>query len=435
MKQRGPRHFKPEKTTPKGWRDTLDIVDLSDDGRGLARRAGKAVFVSGALTGEQVDARSLRIGGRYDEATTMAVLQRSPERATPQCRHYDDCGGCQLQHLTADAQRTHKSQRFAAAMSRLQRTGHDIHPPIAGQMWHYRHRIRLHFSVNQGEVKLGFRAAKSRRITEVPECQLTLPALSLALQKIYEDKTPLQKLHSGMLMLAEAEGGAVCAHLSLERQPTQTAVVEFVSVFPVPVSGIDYRGETLWTDENLAEGYYPGQRWRFRPDDFSQVNPEVNSAIVDTVCSWLAATKDDRVLDAFSGLGNFAMALAASGAHIRGVELDVGMTARAADNARDLPQLTFTQGDLFSESYPLPADINKLVLDPPRAGAAALCRQLAGSAVERIVYVSCDLATLERDAGILLAGGYTLSRALWADMFPQSYHIETLCLFERKAAS
>lgn len=436
MKQRGPRLFKPSKATPKPWRDTLDVVDLCDDGRGLARRGGKAVFVRGALTGERVDARSERIGGRYDEALAKTILSPAPERVEPRCRHYAHCGGCQLQHLGENAQRAHKSQRFAAMISRLGVDAACIKPPLTGQSWHYRHRLRLHFALNKGRIELGFRASKSHQITEVPDCQVLRPALSAALAQLYEHSAPLQPLRAGMLMLAESEGGGVSAHLALDRRPSQTVLKEFLSRFAVAhdaisLAAVSVAGETLWEaePEHLSAGLYPGQSWRFRPDDFTQVNPNINAAIVHQVCHWLAADTDDQVLDAFAGLGNFSLALAESGVTITGVEADAGMVQRAADNAQSWPRLRFIQGDLFSDAYRLPANINKLVLDPPRAGAASLCKVLAGRALERVVYVSCDPATLERDAAILLAGGYALSEARWADMFPQSYHMESLCLF------
>ncbi|MFT5576126.1 MAG: 23S rRNA (uracil1939-C5)-methyltransferase [Bermanella sp.] len=431
MKRRGPTFFKPAKVAPKLWRDTLEIIDLSDDGRGIARRAGKAVFVRGALNGERVEARSENVSSRYDEAAVISVLEPASVRVQARCRHYDNCGGCQLQHLSAEAQQAHKDQRFAGLLSRLAHDVERTQAPIVGDSWHYRHRIRLHFSIHKRQLALGFRAAKSHRITEVPGCQVLRPALTTCLQQIYKHKSALLKLRSGMLMLAESDSGAVSAHLVLDRRPTQTVMAGFLSEFCMPVMGISAAGETLWTAEDQTKNLYPGQGWHFQPQDFSQVNPEINTAIVAQLSAWLAAQPEDNVVDAFSGLGNFSLALAASGAAITGIELDSAMVVRARENAQVWPKLQFIQGDLFSDAYRLPKNTTKLVLDPPRAGAAALCRTLADSRVERIVYVSCDPATLERDAGILLSAGYQLRETRWADMFPQSYHMELLCLFER----
>ncbi len=431
MKRQGPKFFKPAKVAPKLWRDTLEIVDLSDDGRGIARRAGKAVFVRGALAGERVVARCEKVSSRYDEAIVVSVEKAAAERVHARCSHYDHCGGCQLQHLSEEAQREHKTQRFAAMLARLGSDTSVIQPALIGNSWHYRHRIRLHFAVSKGGLEVGFRAAQSHRITEVPECQVLRPALTVSLLNLYKHKAALTKLRSGMLMLAESDSGQVSAHVVLDRLPTQTVIKGFLSEFCIPVTGISAKGEKLWASDEPITNLYPGQAWHFLPEDFSQVNPEINTAIVEQVSSWLDLEPRDNVLDAFSGLGNFSLALAASGAAIHGVELDPAMVARAQESARAWPQLNFVQGDLFSTSYGLPKNITTLVLDPPRAGAAALCRSLAESRVERIVYVSCDPSTLERDANILLAGGYQLREARWADMFPQSFHMESLCLFER----
>lgn len=435
MKSRGPKLFKPAKTTQKPWRDTLDILDLCDDGRGLGRRGGKAVFVRGALMGERVQARSERISGRYDEAVATQIDAPALERIEPRCRHFEQCGGCQLQHMSEQSQRDHKARRFSEMLSRLAAID-AVRSPLTGQCWEYRHRLRLHFATHKGQLQLGFRASKSRNIVEVPGCQVLRPALTAALTRLYEHKQSLQALRSGMLMLAEAAEGSISAHLTLDRRPGQSVLNRFLAEFAnaatgIAVASISVSGERVWEHPEYPISVYPGQNWQFQPDDFSQANPEINSAMVNQVCAWLDAQTDDKVLDAFSGLGNFSLALAASGAAVTGIELDAAMVERAKANAATLKQLRFVQADLFSDSFRLPAGINKLVLDPPRAGAAALCRVLAQSGIERLVYVSCDPATLERDAAILLAGGYTLREARWADMFPQTYHMESLCLFER----
>lgn len=436
MKNRGPKLFKPAKAPYKPWQDTLDIVDACDDGRGLARRGGKAVFVRGALVGERVQARSERVGGRYDEAVATTIESSSVERVEPRCRHFSLCGGCQLQHMSEAGQQAHKARRFAGMLARLGATD-AVQPPITGQSWHYRHRLRLHFSTHKGQFELGFRAPKSHNIIAVPGCQVLRPALTAALTGLYEHKQSLQPLRSGMLMLAEAADGRVSAHLTLDRQPGQSVLTRFLSGFSDAATGIFLASIStadgrLWESPEPPDSVYPGQNWQFRPDDFSQVNPEINSAMVNQVCAWLDVQTGDSVLDAFSGLGNFSLALATSGAALTGVELDAAMVERANSNAAAWPQLQFIQADLFDDSFCLPVGINKLVLDPPRAGAAALCRVVANSEIERLVYVSCDPATLERDAAILLAGGYALRAARWADMFPQSYHMESLCVFERR---
>ncbi len=431
MKRRGPRHFKPQKTSPKVWREALEIVDLTDDGRGLARRQGKAVFVPGALPDERIEARSVRIGGRYDEAELIQLLEGSPQRVLARCIHYEQCGGCQLQHLHTDAQIAHKAQRFAGMCSRLGFSADLIGQPLLGAAWHYRHRVRLHFAVKHGEVVMGFKVAKSHRITPVPECQVLRPNLAAAVQRLYKSQHVLRKLYAGSISLSEFDDGSVTAHVALDKRPSQMVQSELLTHFPLRVSALVCGQNQLWVDEMAEEGCYPGQRWRLRPDDFSQVNPEVNQLMLERVGDWLGTTPEDHILDAFSGLGNFSLMLAAAGAQVTAVEHDEAMVARAARNAAGWPRLCCEQDDLYSNGFRLPPGITKVLLDPPRAGADKFCRLLAQSAVQRLVYVSCDPATLERDAQILLEGGFQLREALWADMFPQSYHMESLMLFER----
>lgn len=415
------RVYKKDKARPQQWQDELTITRLSDDGRGVAKRSGKVVFVERCLPGETVTARSYRTGKRFDDAELIAVTEPSSQRVEPPCRHYNDCGGCQLQHMGITTQREYKTERFAAMLSRL--NGPEALPPIVGEAFGYRHRIRLAFEKG----RVGLKAARSHAIVPVPECLILRPALAGAMKTLYRHSESFSALFRGEIELVEGQGGQVACALSLTKKPTAAALSRFLASFPLPVSLIVVGDEVLRLE--AAELLYPDGDLRFEPSDFTQVNPDVNRQLLAQVGDWLALTQEDWLLDAFSGLGNFSLALAGQCGRVLGLESDAEMVARARLSAP--ATLRFEQADLFEPKLSLPEGLNKAVIDPPRAGASALCEKLAAMPLRRIVYVSCDPATLERDAGILMAGGYRLESARWVDMFPQTHHMESVLLFKR----
>lgn len=415
------RVYKKDKARPQQWQDELTITRLSDDGRGVAKRSGKVVFVERCLPGETVTARSYRTGKRFDDAELIAVTEPSSQRVEPPCRHYNDCGGCQLQHMGITTQREYKTERFAAMLSRL--NGPEALPPIVGEAFGYRHRIRLAFEKG----RVGLKAARSHAIVPVPECLILRPALAGAMKTLYRHSESFSALFRGEIELVEGQGGQVACALSLTKKPTAAALSRFLASFPLPVSLIVVGDEVLRLE--AAELLYPDGDLRFEPSDFTQVNPDVNRQLLAQVGDWLALTQEDWLLDAFSGLGNFSLALAGQCGRVLGLESDAEMVARARLSAP--ATLRFEQADLFEPKLSLPEGLNKAVIDPPRAGASALCEKLAAMPLRRIVYVSCDPATLERDARIMMAGGYRLESARWVDMFPQTHHMESVLLFKR----
>lgn len=420
---------KPGKASASEWKEELVIERLADDGRGVARRQGKVVFVNDALPGETVLVRSIRQSKRYDEALLLERKVASPERIEPACIHYDNCGGCQLQHLNASSQQAFKSRRFHELITRL---SDHIQPaaPILSAPWQYRHRLRL--ALDRGV--LGLKSARSHQIVKIPDCQILRPALQAAVKTLYGHGELLQVLYRGEIALCEGEGGEVACQIQLPKKPTQAVLGRIVEQFPLKLAHIDADGVTLW--QRQAGLRYPSAEWTFEPGDFTQVNPEVNEQLLLQITAWLALTTSDVLLDAFSGLGNFSLPLSRSGARVLGVEGEAAMVDRAneAATAGGYERVSFLHANLF-QPYKLPPDITKVLLDPPRAGAAQLCETLAHAAVDRVVYISCDPATFERDARVLLAGGFRLEAARWADMFPQTHHMEALALFSRPAES
>ncbi len=420
------RVFKPAKVKPvKKWRDTLTIESLADDGRGIARRHGKVVFIDDALPGETVIAEMRTAGKRFDEARSVGREVTSSDRADPPCTYYQVCGGCQLQHLSERAQIRWKNERFGAMLSRLD--GPQPMTPFTADSLHYRHRLRLFF--DRG--KLGLRAHGSHSIVAVPNCLIARTGLSAALKKVYAHSDWLQYAHAGELHLVEGAGDRVAAVLMLRKKPTQAALDNLRGSFPITLAQVIGEGNVLF--ESPVQLIYPDGELSFEPGDFTQVNPAINRQLVTQVVDWLQLESGDQVVDAFAGLGNFSLPIARAGVQVVGLEVDDAMVGRARMQAAEhgLDNLTYLSRDLFQANALAGINVNKALLDPPRAGARELCEALAASAVTRVVYVSCDPATLERDLAILIAGGFGISAARWADMFPQTSHMESLVLLTR----
>lgn len=431
--RKGPTTFKarPRKKTPPQKAFELDIVDLADDGRGVARHQDKVVFVVGALPGERVSATLVRQQKRYDDAILSQVIRPSPSRTTPFCQYIDRCGGCQLQHLEIDAQRKAKVDRLARALGQtIDTDGLDM---LESHDKGYRHRARL--SYRQGV--LGFRAAASHDVVDIASCPILDPVLDQAfrekrgiLLEYLRDAGPSE------LLLAVGEGRV---GLTIQQKaPLHQAAIEHLAQALAPEITLFavHAATGGWRGENAPLAYpLPGDlSIAFEPGDFTQVNPDVNRQILLTISRWLLPQPGERIADYFCGLGNFARVLASHGAEVEGFDMGERMLQRAQIQAdtEKLP-IRYTQADLFNPAHlRLPQGVKKVVLDPPRAGAMALCEFLAGrKALASLAYVSCNPASLKRDLAILTAGGFRVVSALAADMFPHSHHAESLVLLRR----
>ncbi|WP_192036677.1 23S rRNA (uracil(1939)-C(5))-methyltransferase RlmD [Halomonas sp. YLGW01] len=464
-KRRSPRPAtrKPSSTrpTPPAADEGVTILRLAHDGRGVARdAAGKTLFVDRALPGERVEVAVHKSRQRFDEAHVREVLKAAPERVTPTCPHFGVCGGCDLQHQTLEAQRNHKQQ---VLVEQLARQGLELEQSpdlLAGEGLGYRRRARLGVKVDaEGSIHLGFRARGSHHLIDMTACPVLVPALEALLSPLRERLATLDAPRQvGHLELIASDAGVCLVVRQLRDQPAdakhwnafaaahglslgwlvgrETPRLEWLTEAP----DLHY-GLTL-SDSGQAPGQEPEQEKTrelvlgFAPGDFLQVNAEVNQCLVDTALAWLAPQAGERVLDCFAGVGNFSLALAARTGEVTGVEGSPRMVERLAANARrnGFAGITARQADLSREDQArallAETEWDLVVLDPPREGAEALSRRLATSRVSRILYVSCDPATLARDAAHLVAGGYRLKRAAVADMFAQTAHLEAVLLFE-----
>ena len=426
----------------------VSIVDLSHDGRGVARVDGKALFVAGALPGETVRARIVKRSRHFDEARTVEVLQASPQRVTPKCPHFGTCAGCVLQHLDEDQQIVAKQR---VLMDNLERIGHvtpeAILPALVGDNWGYRRKGR--FSVRRVEKKdktlVGFREQDPRFVADLSVCHTVIPQIGekvsdlAALVEGLDGKRDIPQIE---FIAGDDAIALTVRHLQPLSEHDRTALAAFArehgfAIFLQP-GGVE-SVHPLWPEVVPLSFRLP--QWdvelAFRPLDFIQVNASLNQKMIEHALRLLDARPEDRVLDLFCGLGNFTLPLARGVREVVGVEGDAGLVARAKENAgrNGLANAQFFAADLTQDQRQAPwmrQGFDKLLLDPPRSGAIDVLRQLPLKKFERIVYVSCHPGSLARDAGYLVnEQGFTLKAAGALDMFPHTAHVESIALFER----
>lgn len=426
----------------------LDIDDLAHDGRGVGRFEEKVTFVHGALPGEHVEARVIGRNRRFDEAQTVSVVRPSADRVEPECPWFARCGGCALQHQTAEAQLAWKQHRLEENLRRIGQ----VEParwrePLRGPTWQYRRRARLSVRnvPGKGRVLVGFREVGGRYVAEIEDCRVLHAAFGNRLMSL--------SALIGELSIPDRVAQVECA----AGDDTSAIVLRHLE----PLTDEDLAALVRWSEENeVAVWLQPGGpatvhlltpsahqlRYRleefglefdFHPQQFVQVNAEINQQLVAAAVGALAPTSSDRILDLFCGLGNFSLPLARSAGEVIGVELDPSLVESARANARrnGIENTRFYAADLQQDIDRLEwmrQPFDGVLLDPPRSGASEVLGLVAATGARRIVYVSCDPATLARDAGVLVGShGYTLSEAGIADMFPHTAHVESIAVFER----
>ncbi|WP_407311560.1 23S rRNA (uracil(1939)-C(5))-methyltransferase RlmD [Pseudomonas sp. nanlin1] len=428
---------------PTGKKQRLTIERLSSDGRGIAFFEGRTWFVSAALAGEEVEARVLNAHGKVVEARVERVLQANPVRRAAPCQHFARCGGCSVQHLPHSEQLALKQRHLAEQLARVA----GVEPvqwalPLVGPEFAYRRRARvaLRWDAKARRLDVGFRAEASQDIVAIHEC----PVLVQALQPIMTGLPQLLQAFAKPQVLGHVElfSGTATAVLLRHTAPLAEPDLAALRAF------CQQHEAQLWLQgEGLPTADLPGQvlsfglePWNvelvYRPGDFAQVNETVNTAMIAQALEWLAPTANERVLDLFCGLGNFALPLARQAREVVAVEGVASMVERAAANAASngLNNVAVFQSDL---SQPLSVSgwaaqgFSAVLLDPPRDGAFEVVRKVSELGAERLLYVSCNPATLARDTVELLRQGYRLKRAGILDMFPQTAHVEAMALFER----
>ncbi|WP_337038376.1 MULTISPECIES: 23S rRNA (uracil(1939)-C(5))-methyltransferase RlmD [Pseudescherichia] len=415
---------------------TVTVNDLDPFGQGVARHNGKALFIPGLLPGERGEVTLTEDKRQFARGTVKRRLNDSPDRETPPCPHFGVCGGCQQQHASVALQQRSKSHALARLMK------HEVDDIIAAEPWGYRRRARLslNYQPKTQTLEMGFRKASASEIVNVVRCPVLAPPLEAAIPSLRECLQSLEAVrHLGHVELVLADNGPlmVLRHTAPLPAADREKLERFshshgVALFLAPESAIleQVSGELPWYTSD-------GLRLTFSPRDFIQVNDKVNQQMVDRALAWLDIQPDDRVLDLFCGMGNFTLPLAKRAASVVGVEGVAALVAKAQENAQQngLQNVTFFHENLEDDVTKQPwaqHGFTKVLLDPARAGAAGVMQHVLKLSPKKVVYVSCNPATLARDSEALLNAGYTMSHLAMLDMFPHTGHLESMVLFEHK---
>ena len=430
--------------------EALKVESLDQEGRGVARRDGKAVFVEGALPGEVVTYSPYRKKPTYEVATLGRVLKESPSRVRPRCPHFGVCGGCSLQHLDARAQVAVKQRVLEDSLWHIGKVRPDtILPAIHGAEWGYRHRARLsaRFVAKKGGALVGFHEKRSSYVADMTSCEVLPRPVSDLLVPLREtlgrltirERVPQVEVAVGeeaiVLVLRVLQAPAQEDLRLLEAFAARHSVVLYLQPRG-PDSAQPMRSGTQ------AEPFYTLPEFdlamRFSPTEFTQVNHAVNRVLVRRALALLAPQPGEHVADLFCGIGNFTLAIARRGALASGFEGHAALVARAEANARDnglAHAACFSVRNLFeladgdAEAF---REFDRVLIDPPRDGAIAVVKTLTEDRPRRVVYVSCNPATLARDAAVLVhAQGYRLSGACVVNMFPHTSHVESIAVFDK----
>lgn len=423
------------------------IESLAHDGKGVAHVDGTAVFIAGALPGEEVVFEYKKKKKDFAEGLVTKVLKASDDRVQPGCQHYSICGGCSFQHLDPEKQIIAKQSILIDQFKSIAKLeDFELWPALNGPFWGYRHRARLGVKdvVKKGRVLVGFREKSSSFLAEIELCEVLHPSVGKRLMDLsgligglsIKDKIPQIEVsicdeRTALVFrileplsdddLNQLKAFEISAKIDIYTQSKGANTI-------APISGekpvLSYQ---LPNDVTLY----------FGPSDFVQVNVEINRKMINRALDTLDFNENDNVLDLFCGLGNFTLPIAKVAGHITGVEGSAELIERAKENARKnkLDNVDFYTANLMDEIINEPwakKKYNKVLIDPPRLGAKEILRHLPKWGAEQVLYISCNPSTLARDAAILVNGmGYTMKRAGVMDMFPHTSHVESIALFEK----
>jgi 23S rRNA (uracil1939-C5)-methyltransferase len=431
--------------------ETLHVESLDQEGRGIARRDGKAIFIEGALPGEIVTYSSYRKKPSYEIATLGAIVKESSARVEPRCPHFARCGGCSMQHFGARAQVAVKQRVLEDSLWHIGRVRPErMLPAVHGPAWGYRHRARLtvRYVAKKGGALVGFHEKKSSYVADMDSCEVLPPRVSALIHPLRELVGALSiRSRLPQIEVALGEGIDVLVFRILEPLlPPDTALLrEFADRHTVRIylqtGGPETAAPMSAADETDLHYTLPefDLGIRFAPTDFTQVNHAVNRVLVRRALTLLEPQAGERITDLFCGVGNFTLAIGRSGATVVGVEGSAELVRRAGANARLnglADAVTFVERDLYRSGSEVLAGLgrfDRMLLDPPRDGAMGVVKALPDDGPRRLVYVSCSPGTLARDAGVLTQErGYRLSAAGVVNMFPHTSHVESIAVFDKE---
>lgn len=432
---------------------TATVEDLSHDGRGVVRIDGKAVFLAGALPGEEVRFNLKKRRRSWDVAELISIDNASNDRVEPRCAAASMCGGCSLQHLSSDSQIALKQRSLLESLKRIGKTEPtEVLPTMTGDLWGYRRKARLgaRYVTKKQSLLIGFREKGGRFLTDMRRCEVLHPNVGERIEQLRELVGGLDAAKE-IAQIEVAIGDDVTAlvfrNLVELNDSDKNTLVNFAKESGLHVY-LQPAGPTsvaaLWPlDSKLS--YRLDQfdlEFEFLPSDFTQVNHSINQQMIAQAIHLLDLSKHDRVFDLFCGLGNFSLPMARFAAQVLAVEGEASLVQRAKDNAdrNGIDNVEFYAADLSKSLTGVPwfksfieQGVDKMLLDPPRSGAYEIIKELASIKFKRIVYVSCHPGSLARDTELLVSEqGYKLVKAGIMDMFPHTAHVEAMAVFERR---
>ncbi len=434
----------------KSQQNSVIVESLDQEGRGVARTEGKVIFIEGALTGEVVSYSSYRKKPSFELAQVTQIYKSSAMRVQPKCAHFGVCGGCSMQHLDARAQVAVKQRILEDSLWHIGKVrAETILRPIYGQAWGYRERARLSVRhvIKKGKTLVGFHEKRSSFVADMQHCEILVPKIAGLLPLLAELVSSLSirdRVPQIEVAVGEHVDVLVLRVMDTPSSEDETALRTFADKhgiqFWLQTGGYDTIAPFHPLDAPPLTYSLPefGITMPFAPSEFTQVNSALNRVMISRAMRLLDPQPGERIADFFCGLGNFTLPIARSGAQVLGIEGSEALVARAKQNA-ELNGLAgnakFAAMNLFAitaETFFSLGRFDKLLIDPPRDGALELVKSLGGeNAPHRIVYVSCNPATLARDAAELVQHGYVLKAAGVMNMFPHTSHVESIAVFEK----
>lgn len=428
------------------------ITSLSHDGRGIAISPnGKTIFIEGALLNETVSYRVIKKFKNYSEGQVVEIITPSSDRVTPECIHYDVCGGCSMQHISMPEQIRFKQKVLLEHLQHFGKVKAEIIlPPISENSWGYRRKARLgvRYLEKQNKIIIGFRKKASQTLAELKSCLILHKSVGLQFNeivKLLESLSVREHIPQIEVAIGDHASALIFRHLKDLAPDDIIKCREFgkklqLDIYSHPNSPATI--EKIWLEDKNQQLSYMLPDYQlemlFHPQDFTQVNGEVNPLMIKQALALLDLQAEDVVLDLFCGLGNFTLPIARHAKSVTGVEGSMEIVNRAKHNAQhnNISNTEFYAANLAEVPSTKPGwmkkHYDKILLDPPRTGAKEIIGLFPKFSAKRIVYVSCNTATLARDAGELVhKQGYTLTQCGIINMFPHTSHIEAMALFEK----
>lgn len=423
------------------------ITGMSHDGRGISSINGKITFIFGGLIDEHIRFRYEKKYSRYDEGQAVSIINNEHiDRIQPLCNHFNVCGGCQLQHLNYPAQINYKEKLLWELLKQQGIKPNNLLPALVGNPWEYRRKARLSakYSFKKQEMLLGFRERKSHLIAHLNHCQVLDPSVGSRMVELNNLLATLdirESIPQLEIAITDHEKAIIIRHLSSFTHEDLLKLKQFAATYHYEfyLQAKDPDSITpLNPDKQKSKLYYDlthyNLRLFFSPQQFIQINAEINQKMINQALDLLEPEKNDCILDLFCGIGNFSLPLGIYTNSVTGVEGEPLAVTQAQENAvyNQIDNCQFFSDDLFTVSWQpswTQKSYNKILLDPPRAGAEVVCKNINTWRPKKLLYISCDPNTFVRDAKILIESNYCLENMGIIDMFPQTKHLEIMALF------